>query len=79
VPRPRADDPALAAARATEVGRRFLGWARFPALRVDAGPAGGSLIQLVDLRYTDHPGAGFGSVTIPVASPPAALASSGAR
>src|SRR5262249_21808632 len=27
-PRPRTDDPALAAARTTEVGRRFLGWAR---------------------------------------------------
>jgi inner membrane protein len=73
VPRPRADDPALAAARATQLGRRFLGWARFPVVQVEAAPGGGSLIHLIDLRYADRPGAGFGTVTLAVASPPSAL------
>jgi inner membrane protein len=70
VPRPSPDDPALAAAQATPVGRRFLSWARFPAVQVEASPTGGSLIHVVDLRYADRPGAGFGSVTIAVANPP---------
>ena len=39
--RPRPDDRALAAARATEVGKRFLTWARFPAVEVSAAPGGG--------------------------------------
>ena len=73
VPRPRPDDPALVAARATPLGRRFLGWARFPVVQVERGPAGGSLIHLIDLRYADRPGTGFGSVTIAVASPPTAF------
>jgi inner membrane protein len=73
VPLPGRDDAALAAARATPLGRRFLGWARFPAVQVEAAPTGGSLIHLIDLRYADRPGAGFGSVTIPVASPPTAF------
>jgi inner membrane protein len=71
--RPRADDPALAAARTTPLGRRFLIWARFPAVQVEPGPAGGSVIHLMDLRYADRPGTGFGSATVAVASPPAAL------
>jgi inner membrane protein len=70
VPKPSPDDPALVAVRATTVGRRFLGWARFPAVQVEASPTGGSLIHVIDLRYADRPGAGFGSVTIAVASPP---------
>ena len=36
-PRPRPDTPALGAARATPLGRRFLGWARFPTVQVEAG------------------------------------------
>ncbi|MGH7515345.1 MAG: metal-dependent hydrolase [Gemmatimonadales bacterium] len=79
VPRPRDDDPAMAAARATPLGRRFLGWARFPAVEVEAAPGGGSLLHLIDLRYADRPDAGFGSVTIAVASPPRALVPDGAR
>jgi inner membrane protein len=72
--RPRPEDPALAAARATPLGRRFLMWARFPAVQVEPAPGGGSLIHLMDLRYADRPDAGFGTVTVAVASPPAALA-----
>ena len=69
-------DPPVLAARATPLGRRFLGWARFLTVQVEPDPAGGSLVHLIDLRYADRPGAGFGSVTIPVAglSPPPASA-----
>ena len=74
VPRPRPDDPALSTARATPLGHRFLGWARFPAVQVEGRPDGGSLIHLIDLRYADRPGAGFGSVTIAVPDPPTAFA-----
>jgi inner membrane protein len=73
-PRPRPDDPALAAARATSLGARFLLWARFPTVQVEPGPGGGSLIHLIDLRYADRAGAGFGAVTVTSADPPAALA-----
>ncbi len=62
-PRPRSDDPVLAAARATMRGRRFLGWARFPTVQAEPG-AGGTRLHLIDLRYAERPGAGFGSVTI---------------
>jgi inner membrane protein len=72
-PRPRPDDPALTAARATSLGGRFLMWARFPAVKVEPGPAGGSRIHLIDLRYADRPDAGFGTVTVATASPPTAL------
>jgi inner membrane protein len=65
-PAPRPDDPLLIAARTTTLGRRFLGWARFPTVQVEPNPAGGSLVHLIDLRYADRPGAGFGSVTIPL-------------
>jgi inner membrane protein len=66
---PRPDDPAVAAAAATPLGRRFLGWARFPIVQVQATPNGGSLVHLIDLRYADRPGAGFGSVTVAVVIP----------
>ncbi len=70
-PRPHPDDPVLAAARATPLGRRFLGWARFPTVQVEPGP-GVARVHLIDLRYADRPGAGFGSVTVAAASPPPA-------
>jgi hypothetical protein len=69
-PRPGPDDPVLAAARATPLGRRFLGWARFPTMQEEA--PGGTRVHLIDLRYADRPGADFGSVTVAVASPPPA-------
>jgi inner membrane protein len=65
-PRPRPDDPVLAAARATPLGGRFLGWARFPTVQTEPR-AGSTLVHLIDLRYADHPGAGFGSVTLALA------------
>jgi inner membrane protein len=65
-PRPRPDDPVLAAARATPLGGRFLGWARFPVVQVEAR-AEDTRVHLIDLRYADRPGAGFGSVTLELA------------
>jgi hypothetical protein len=67
-PRPRPDDPALLAARARTLGRRFLGWARFPVVRVEQDSSGATRVQLIDVRYADRAGAGFGSVTVPIGS-----------
>ena len=53
-------------ADADTVGRRFLGWARFPTVRADTSSAGDVVVHLIDLRYADRPGAGFGSVTLPL-------------
>jgi inner membrane protein len=58
----------------TPLGRRFLSWARFPVFSVESvGPA--TLVHIVDLRYADGPGAGFGAVTIGLAHPPASAPS----
>jgi inner membrane protein len=67
-PRGQPDHPAVRAAAATTLGRRFLGWARFPAFQIE--PAGGNnyVVHIVDLRYADRPGARFGSVSIPVSA-----------
>ena len=68
-PRARPDHPAAAAAAATTVGRRFLGWARFPTWRVESRGDGAYLVHIVDLRYADRPGVSFGAVSIPVTAP----------
>jgi inner membrane protein len=74
-PRGRPETPAVAAALATPLGRRFVGWARFPVFSVDSvGPA--TLVHIVDLRYAERPGTGFGTVTISLARPPASAPSS---
>jgi len=71
-PRGRPVHPAIGAAAKTPVGRRFLGWARFPTFQIQ--PAGGSsqfVVHIVDLRYARGPGERFGAVSIPVTLPPA--------
>jgi inner membrane protein len=70
-PKGRADHPAVQAAAATTVGRRYLGWARFPAFQVEPAGGGDFVVRIVDLRYADPPGAPIGSVSIPVTIPPA--------
>jgi inner membrane protein len=60
------DYPAVRRAASTTLGRRFLGWARFPAYRVEKTGGGGVTVHIVDLRYADRPGVGFGAVSIPV-------------
>ncbi len=69
-PRGRGDHPAVLAAAGTTVGRRFLSWARFPAFQVEPAGGGRYVVHIVDLRYTDQPGVGFGAVSIPVTLTP---------
>jgi inner membrane protein len=59
-------DPAVQRAASSTLGRRFLGWARFPAYQVERTGQGAVTVHIVDLRYADRPGAGFGAVSIPV-------------
>jgi inner membrane protein len=68
-PKGPADHPAVQAAAATMLGRRFLGWARFPAFQVEPAGGGDFVVHILDLRYTDRPGGRFGSVSIPVTVP----------
>ena len=70
-PRPHPDEAGLVAAAGTELGRRFLRWARFPLVRVERRDGAPTVVHLIDLRYADHAGAGFGTVSIPIVSPPA--------
>ena len=65
-PRPAPGDPIIEAAREQPLGRRFLGWARFPTVQTDTSATGQVLVHLIDLRYADRAGAGFGSVTVPL-------------
>ena len=70
-PRLRLDEPHVARAAATDEGRRFLGWARFPSAAVDTAAATPA-VHLIDVRYARRPGTGFGSLTIPRAAAPQA-------
>ncbi len=65
-PKGEASHPAARAAAATTIGRRFLGWARFPAYEIEDLGAGRFVVHIVDLRYADRPGVRFGAVSIPV-------------
>jgi len=63
--------PAVLRAAESTVGRRFLGWARFPTFEVEqVGPAH-YLVHVVDLRYARRPGDRFGAISIPVTLPTA--------
>lgn len=66
VPKGPTEHPAVRAAALTTPGQRFLGWARFPAYRMEPVATGGFLVHIVDLRYADRPGTRFGSVSIRV-------------
>ncbi len=65
-PRERPASRAVGIATHTTLARRFLSWARFPVVLEERAPDGAVLVHLLDLRYADKPGAGFGAVTIPV-------------
>ena len=75
LPKGPREHPAVRMAAATTLGRRFLGWARFPAFQLE--PVGGDalVVHIVDLRYADRPGVRFGAVSIPVTVSPAGLGS----
>ena len=62
--------PAVRSAASTTLGRRFLGWARFPAFRIEKTGDGQTIVHIVDLRYADRPGVRFGAVSIPVMESP---------
>lgn len=49
VPRPRG--AVYEAAARDPLARRFLVWARYPAIDVEAGPSGGTLVRFTDVRY----------------------------
>jgi inner membrane protein len=63
-PQTRPSRKALEIAVGSVLGRRFLSWARFPLLLEERTRDGGTSVHLIDLRYADRPGAGFGTVTI---------------
>ncbi len=46
-----ADDPLARAAAATDRGRKFLTWSRFPIFRVEREANGGACVELGDARY----------------------------
>jgi inner membrane protein len=65
-PRRRPSHPAVPLATDTPLGRRFLGWARFPTVEVEQQREGHFVVHVIDLRYAREPGARFGTVSIPL-------------
>ena len=65
----RPSHPAVLRAAESPVGRRFLGWARFPTFEIEQVGPSQYLVHIVDLRYARRPGDAFGAVSIPVTLP----------
>jgi inner membrane protein len=74
-PRGQPSHPAFAPAAESELGRRFLGWARYPTFEIQEVSGDRFLVHLIDLRYARRPGESFGTVSIPVTLPTAFLPS----
>ena len=70
-PRGRPSYPAVSQAVESPIGRRFLGWARFPTFEIEHLGGAEYLVHIVDLRYARSPGDRFGTVSIPVTLPAA--------
>ena len=68
-PRLRPSHPAVSLAADSRLGRRFLGWARFPTFEVEQLAGGQVVVHVVDLRYAREAGAQFGAISIPVTLP----------
>jgi inner membrane protein len=68
-PRKRPSHPAVSMAADTPLGRRFLGWARFPTFDVEQLTEDQMVVHIMDLRYARVPGERFGTVSIPVMLP----------
>jgi inner membrane protein len=64
-----ADDPLARAAAATDRGRKFLSWSRFPIFRVERESNGGGRVILQDARYPPFHGS-WASTVIPLPAPP---------
>ena len=67
--RGRPSHPAFALAAESTLGRRFLGWARYPAVEIQQVGGSRFLVHFVDLRYATRPGERFGTVSIPITLP----------
>jgi inner membrane protein len=72
-PRGQPAHPAAELAAESTVGRRFLGWARYPTFDVQQVGSDRFLVHVVDLRYARRPGERFGAISIPVTLPTASL------
>ncbi len=68
-PQERPSHLAVQEAVETPLGRRFMGWARYPTFEIEQLERNRFLVHIVDLRYADGPGAAFGSVSVPVTLP----------
>jgi hypothetical protein len=68
-PRGQPSHPAVAPAAESALGRRFLGWARYPTFQIQEVSPDRFLVHVVDLRYARRPGERFGTVSIPVTLP----------
>jgi inner membrane protein len=66
LPGGRPAHPAVLSAAESPLGRRFLGWARFPTFEVEETGPEQYLVHIIDLRYARAPGDRFGAVSIPV-------------
>jgi inner membrane protein len=58
--------PAVQVAAESPLGRRFLGWARFPVFEVQPVGKNRFVVDIIDLRYARGPGEAFGTVSVPV-------------
>jgi inner membrane protein len=65
-PRGWPSHPATRLAAESPLGRRFLGWARFPTVSIQQVGPNSFVVHIVDLRYARRPGENFGTVSIPV-------------
>jgi inner membrane protein len=65
-PRGWPSHPAARLAAESPLGRRFLGWARFPTVTIQQVGPNSFVVHIVDLRYARRPGENFGTVSIPV-------------
>lgn len=59
-----ADDPLARAAAATDRGRKFLSWSRFPIFRVEREANGGARVELQDARYPPFHGSWASTVIV---------------
>ncbi len=64
-----ADDPLAREAAATEQGRKFLSWSRFPIYRVERLPDGTARVELQDARYPPFHGSWASTVIVLPSSP----------
>ena len=67
MPRPRG--PVFETAAKDPAARRFLVWARYPAIEVETAPGGGTLVRFTDVRYRAADRLSGPVVELPASSP----------